>query len=79
MPLGFEDGLARLTMMKRRSIVAGMLVLTTLAATLVCAQKAAGPDRNAVRKTMQNGNWKDAYDGFSKLALDPSRRVLSAS
>ena len=59
-------------MMKRRSIVAGVLLLTSLAVTLVCAQKTPVPDRNAVRKTMQNGNWKDAYEGFSKLALDPA-------
>lgn len=59
-------------MMKRRSIVAGVLVLTTLAATLVCAQKTPAPDRKAVQKAMQNGNWKNAYDAFAKLALDPA-------
>src|SRR4051812_43306126 len=58
--------------MNRRSIVAGVVLLTSLAATLVCAQKAAGPDRKAVRKAMDNGNWREAYYGFSKLALDPA-------
>src|SRR4051794_28338970 len=55
----------------RRFAVAGVIVLTSLAAaTFVCAQKATPPDRAAVKKAMESGNWRDAYEGFSKLALD---------
>jgi hypothetical protein len=59
-------------MNRRSTVVAGVVLLTSLVATLVCAQKTPAPDRNAVRKTMQNGNWKDAYEGFANLAQDPA-------
>ena len=34
--------------------------------------KETPPDREAAAKMMKDGNWKDAYEGFSRLALDPA-------
>lgn len=50
------------------SIVA-MLSLLILNAE---GQKPQKPDRQALSKAMENGNFKEAYDGFAALALDPA-------
>ena len=58
---------------RARAVVAILLALTTGSATYFAL--AAEPDpasrRSAARKEMQAGNFKDAYDAFRALAIDP--------
>jgi uncharacterized protein YfaS (alpha-2-macroglobulin family) len=37
---------------------------------IVSAQRATPPDRAKVQKLLNDGNWKEAYEQFSRLALD---------
>lgn len=46
----------------------GLLVLSLAAAAFVDA--GAPPERGAVQKLLNDGNWNDSYQGFRKLALD---------
>src|SRR5437667_154723 len=59
---------------KRRAGVLGVLLGFVVAGAWLGA--AAPPSnqeqRDALMKTYQAGNWKDAYDGVRKLALDPN-------
>jgi uncharacterized protein YfaS (alpha-2-macroglobulin family) len=58
-----------------RSRLGYLLAASTLSALLVLSAfgaKDAPPDRAAAAKQMKDGNWKDAYEGFSRLALDPA-------
>ena len=56
--------------MKRTSLLAALLSVPALV-LMTFAAVPAKPDRAAVRKLMSDGNFKEAYDGFSALALDP--------
>lgn len=58
--------------MKRSLLSAVVLLVCGIAVTFVMGQKAAPPDRAAAQKQMKSGNWRDAYEVFSKLALDPA-------
>jgi uncharacterized protein YfaS (alpha-2-macroglobulin family) len=49
----------------------GVLVAVAAAAWLFAGQPSQQEQRDKLHKTMQAGNWKDAYDGLRKLALDP--------
>ena len=50
----------------------GALTLTSMVVGLVAlAQNQEKPQPEKVQKLMSDGNWKEAYDGFAKLALDP--------
>ena len=58
--------------------VAASFLLATLLLVSVCAPASAGEDpapapdaRGKAALAMKNGNWKDAYESFSRLALDP--------
>ena len=58
-----------------RSRLGYLLAASTLSALLVLSAfgaKDAPPDRETAAKQMKDGNWKDAYEGFSRLALDPA-------
>jgi len=58
-----------------RSRLGYLLAASTLSALLVLSAfgaKDAPPDRAAAAKQMKDGNWKDAYEAFSRLALDPA-------
>jgi uncharacterized protein YfaS (alpha-2-macroglobulin family) len=51
--------------------ILGVVVAVAAAAWLFAADKPQAEQRANMQKTMQAGNWKDAYEGFRKLALDP--------
>jgi uncharacterized protein YfaS (alpha-2-macroglobulin family) len=55
-------------------VLAAAVVLGLAAFWLVAADQAQGQKqrREALLKAQQNGNYKDAYDGLRKLALDPA-------
>src|SRR5271163_301935 len=59
----------------RRAIVAfvavGALVLGYQAVKVMAASKSPQDIRKAAEKAQKAGNFKDAYDSFSKLALEP--------
>ncbi|HSI34601.1 MAG TPA: MG2 domain-containing protein, partial [Tepidisphaeraceae bacterium] len=57
--------------MKRQTLAGTLLVLLSLAVGIVTAGNAA-PDRAKLQDTMRKGNYRDAYEGYSKLALDPA-------
>jgi uncharacterized protein YfaS (alpha-2-macroglobulin family) len=51
--------------------VLGILGVIAVAAWLLAAEPSQQAQRDKLHQTMQAGNWKDAYDGLRKLALDP--------
>ena len=51
------------------SVAIGFVVAAAMIS--VAAQQVKLPERNEVRKLMKDGNYKEAYEGFAKLALDP--------
>ncbi len=62
---------------KWRSAVLGMLVVPFVAVLLIAADPPAQQGkRDSLVKAMTAGNYKDAYDGFRKLALDPQDEPL---
>jgi len=59
----------------KRTRFLGLLVILFLIALVAMdarGQKKAMPEREAVRQRMKDGNWKEAYDGFARLALNPA-------
>src|SRR5579871_1738579 len=57
---------------KRFAMVLGIVsVLVPIFCLATAADKAAKVQRDALMKAFHAGNYKDAYDGQSKLALDP--------
>ena len=52
-----------------RSIL-GVLVVSSLLVLGASAQRDVLPDHEALKKTMNAGNYKEAYDGFSRRALN---------
>jgi uncharacterized protein YfaS (alpha-2-macroglobulin family) len=48
-----------------------LLTVAGLAAWAVADKPSAASQREAAMKQFQAGNWKDAYEGLRKLALDP--------
>src|SRR5262245_48204064 len=51
--------------------VLSIVVAVAAAAWLYASQPSQQEQRDKMHKAMQAGNWKDAYDGLRKLALDP--------
>ncbi|NQT39977.1 MAG: alpha-2-macroglobulin, partial [Planctomycetes bacterium] len=49
-----------------------LLLLAILAGPTIAAEPANQATRQQLLKTMNDGNFKDAYDGLRKLALDPA-------
>jgi len=60
--------------MKRSRLVCllGAALVSAFLAYSAFGAKETPPDRAAAAKQMKDGNWKDAYEGFSRLALDPA-------
>ena len=63
-------------MVSLRLVIAGMMVLMLLAAGLALARRGggqgqAGGERERCDKLFAAGNFKEAYDGYRRLALDP--------
>ena len=58
--------------MKKKPIAIALLITSFLAVGIVSAQRAAAPDRAKAQKLMNEGNWKEAYEQYGKLALDPA-------
>ena len=58
--------------------ILGVVVAIATAAWLFAADKPQAEQRANMQKTMKAGNWKDAYEGFRKLALDPKCDNTSA-
>jgi alpha-2-macroglobulin len=56
---------------KRTAIVVGVTLSLFSAAVWLIAADQAAPQRDTLMKTFQAGNFKDAYEGLRKLALDP--------
>ena len=58
--------------MKRSRLVflLGAALVSAFFAMSALGAKETPPDRAAAEKLMKDGNWKDAYEGFSWLALD---------
>ena len=50
----------------------GALLFVPALALMTFAAIPEKPEREAAKKLMNDGNWKEAYDGFSALALDPA-------
>ena len=46
------------------------MIIVNLARLAVPADTATGSDRTRYQKLYDDGNYKDAYDGFRKLVLD---------
>jgi alpha-2-macroglobulin len=54
-----------------RIVVAGLVVLTVLVLSITAASAADEPgERERLLELFQKGNFKDAYEGYKKLALD---------
>src|SRR5262249_33431181 len=66
---------------KTRAVGLGIfLTLTAFAVWPFAADQPANlPDREPLLKTYQAGNFKDAYEGLRKLALDPKDDPLKVS
>ncbi len=60
--------------MATKRILSWLVGLATLAgfSAMVYSEAAAPPDRGAVQKLYNDGNYKDAFAGFRALALDPN-------
>jgi uncharacterized protein YfaS (alpha-2-macroglobulin family) len=56
---------------KRAAIVVGALVAFVSAGVWLTAADGPAPSRDNLMKAFRAGNFKDAYDGLRKLALDP--------
>jgi uncharacterized protein YfaS (alpha-2-macroglobulin family) len=56
---------------KRAAIVLGAMVAFVSAGVWLTAADRSAPSRDNVMKAFQAGNFKDAYEGLRKLALDP--------
>ena len=56
----------------RKCLAGGLLlvIIVNLARLAVPADTATGSDRTRYQKLYDDGNYKDAYDGFRKLVLD---------
>ncbi len=57
--------------MKRKTFPGALLFVPALV-LMTFAAAPEKPDRNAAAKLMNDGNFKEAFDGFSSLALDPA-------
>src|SRR4051794_29975156 len=57
----------------------GILVLLTLVCVGGAIAAVQPESRETATKAMQNGNWKDAYEAFSKRALDPKDDPIEVS
>ncbi len=58
-------------MFKATPLLCASIVCALLAGGLVSTAPADQAQRDAMLKTMKDGNYNDAYEGFRKLALDP--------
>src|SRR6185503_8252847 len=69
----WDPSLGRLAM--KRNILIGLSGVFFLAVLLVAGAFSQGPSgpelRAKCQKSMTDGNFKDAYEGFKKLCLDP--------
>ena len=55
-----------------RLVIVGLMVFTILAAGFAVARRTDGPgERIRIGKQYLAGNYKDAYEGYRRLALDP--------
>ena len=54
------------------TLLAVVVAVSSLIAGVAVAQKDAPPDRRAVQKAQTDGNYKEAYEGFRLLTLDPA-------
>jgi uncharacterized protein YfaS (alpha-2-macroglobulin family) len=57
---------------RKNTTAIALLIVSSLAVSVVTAQRAAAPDRDRAAKLLKDGNWKEAYDQYSKLALAPA-------
>jgi alpha-2-macroglobulin len=56
----------------KRARLLGALLLAPALVLMTFAAAPQKPNRAAAQKLMNDGNWKEAYDAFSALALDPA-------
>ena len=56
----------------RLGYLLGAAIVSAFLAFSAFGAKDAPPDRVAAAKQMKDGNWKDAYEAYSRLALDPA-------
>ena len=55
-----------------RLVVVGLMVCTVLVVGVAMGRRAEAPgDRERFDKLFTQGNYKDAYEGYRRLALDP--------
>ncbi len=66
--------------MKRSSLVAwsGVALVLVVLASAFSQNPSPAELRSKSQQAMKNGNWKDAYEGFRKLSLDPKNDVKQA-
>ncbi len=61
--------------MKLRTVTISLAAVISLGVILTMAADRPLPDlRAAAAKSFESGNWRDAYDIYSRLALDPENR-----
>ena len=53
---------------RRLTLLSGLLLVGVAVSCLIAAEP---PGRDSLMKQFQAGNFKDAYEGLRKLALDP--------
>ena len=59
--------------MKPLKITLGLAIIVGLGVSVAVSQRpAAPPNRAALKKQFEAGNFKDAYEGYRQLALDPA-------
>ncbi len=59
-------------------LLVGAILLGIIAETVRSADDAAGEDRARYNRLFSDGNLKDAYEGFCRLALDPNEDTSQA-
>jgi len=56
----------------RLACLIGVALVSAFLAYSALGAKDAPPDRAAAEKLFKDGNWKEAYEAYSRLALDPA-------
>src|SRR5688572_14774470 len=57
---------------RKNTLAIALLIVSSVAVSVVTAQRAAAPHRQRAQELVKQGNWKEAYDQYSKLALSPA-------
>ena len=64
--------------MKPLTIMLALAIVVGIGVSVALSEKPITANRAALKKQMEAGNFKEAYEGFRQLALDPADDPLSA-